>query len=68
MIERLRRKNEMYLVCDGCEGNFHHYAQEDFYDMINEAKDDGWLIIMDGSGSDKSGWSHYCPDCRPEYS
>lgn len=54
-------KNRVFLMCDECEDEqTDMYRNDDFKDMIANAKADNWLITRD---EDDEGWTHVCPAC-----
>lgn len=55
-IERYR--GDVCLSCDDC-GDATEW-EDDFLDLIDGAKGEGWAIVRDDAGE----WTHYCPDCR----
>jgi len=53
---------EMY--CDECNTVLdNYYCNDDFQEIIQRAKSEGWLIKKDKTRGE---WNHYCPDCREE--
>lgn len=54
-------KDTMELVCDKCGDNRPPYDEDQFNDMIIEAKGEGWRVYrQDGH------WTHECPECVSE--
>ena len=50
------------LSCDSCGENGGEFDSDDFHEMVEAAKADGWLIRKDSDDQ----WEHYCPECREE--
>lgn len=56
-----REYGQQRLICDQCENaETKPYDGDDFRRMIDDAKEDGWLV-RSGNG----GWTHTCPKCAP---
>lgn len=58
-------KGKMQIVCDDCGEGFRAangrpglYEQDEFDVMIEDAKDNGWLLSRESKE-----WAHTCPDC-----
>lgn len=50
---------KIQLICDECENNETDLQDKDDFDvLIDEAKQDGWLITKDDGK-----WKHICPRC-----
>lgn len=59
-----RQKKKVFLLCDGCMSEQTEPVedtQDAFREMVEQAKQDGWLIYKDET---VGGWVHYCRDCR----
>ena len=46
------------MYCDGCYEREEFDVDNDFYQMITEAKENGWKII-----NRNGNWDHYCQEC-----
>jgi uncharacterized C2H2 Zn-finger protein len=56
-----REYGEQQIVCDQCETTAtKFYDRDDFRRMVDDAKEDGWLV-RSGNGE----WTHTCPKCAP---
>lgn len=56
-----REYGQQRIVCDECERQHTKlYDSDDFRRMIDDAKEDGWLV-KSGRGE----WVHTCPKCAP---
>lgn len=58
MIEK--QYGKIMLVCDTCGEGSNDYMDDEFNEMILDAKHDGWLIIHDEPEGE---WEHVCPNC-----
>lgn len=51
------------LRCDECGFDQDDiFARNEFHEMIESAKSEGWQVKMDSAGE----WKHTCPDCRED--
>ncbi len=60
MIESDKDFGTFEMYCDevGCDHSEQFDTDGDFYAMIKEAKESGWVIKKDGDD-----WVHTCPIC-----
>lgn len=50
---------ERAIECDECPTTTDPFDRDDFQQMVDTAKADGWLIKQEGGE-----WTHKCPDCK----
>lgn len=58
----IRDHDAISFECDECGDTFEPslaVSNENFHEVWNEAKDEGWQARKDGGD-----WTHQCPECR----
>ncbi len=55
----LKDGRERAIECDECPATTDPFDKDDFNQMVETAKKDGWSIKLVGGE-----WSHRCPDCK----
>lgn len=63
-INRLDKNCPFEVECDNCPHSV-EIDEEEWMDMIQELKDEGWLIrkVVNDKGEH---WVHLCPDCKSQ--
>jgi len=52
-----RSNSELELVCDATGEHYSRtYDADEFYKMLADAKEDGWLVVIQ-----RGEWRHFCP-------
>jgi transcription elongation factor Elf1 len=56
-----KQHGKFILICDNCNDAFEFGKGEDFEDVRNYIKSEGWQTVKVGED-----WLHYCDECRRE--